>query len=162
MGDQVKKMSLDEAAAAVGQMENFFKAFRRVSDVVAFLRTADQRTRELTDAIGKLEADLAAKADEHTQAMTAQSEALAAIKKKIDRAEAALRGIEEAANEQTAAAEAKVKAIKDKAAEAAAEAKAAQEAADAHLAETLAEAEEAEGRVAKAKEQLAAMMAAGG
>lgn len=162
MSDQAKEMTLDEAAAAVGQMENFFKAFRRVSDVVAFLRTAEQRKKELETAINKLDADLAEKGRQHTQVVTAQDEVLAALKKKIDKAETALRGIEAAAEEQTLAAEARVKAVENRAVQAAEEAKAAQEAADAHLAETLAAADEAETRVAKAKEALAAMMAAGG
>jgi DNA repair exonuclease SbcCD ATPase subunit len=156
-----KDITTDDAMAALGQMANFFKAFRRVEDVVQYMHTAEGRMKEIAGGIDKLEADLAEKARQHTQVVTAQDEVLSALKKKIKKAEEALTGIEEAANEQTAAAEAKVAAIEARAVEAAAEAKAAQEAADVQLAETLAAADEAEARVQKAKEALAAMMAAG-
>jgi chromosome segregation ATPase len=162
MADTNPEMTLDDAANAVGQMENFFKAFRRVSDVVRFLQTAEGRKKELTGAISGLEDALADAGREHTEKLTAMKAEHEAEQKKVDKAKVVLKQIEAEAAEKTVEAEASVERIKANATQAAEEARAAQAAADAHLAETLAEAEEAEARVVKAKEALAAMMAAGG
>ena len=157
-----KDITTDDAMAALGQMANFFKAFRRVEDVVQFMHTAEGRKKELESANAKLEADLAEQSRQHTQVVTAQDEVLTALKKKIEKAKDALKHVEEEAERKTSEAEAKVKEIEVRAGAALADMGEAQAAADAHLAETLAAAEEAETRVQKAKEALAAMMAAGG
>lgn len=162
MADTTKEMTLDEAANAVGQMENFFKAFRRVSDLVVFLRTAEGRKKELTDAISKLEVSLADAGEDHAEKLAALKDERAAEQKKVDKAKAAFKQLEAEAEVKTAEIEADLARFKAAAEQAVAEAEAAQKAADAKLAETLAEADLAEDRVVKAKEALAAMMAAGG
>jgi chromosome segregation ATPase len=50
-----KEITLDDAVAALGQMANFFKAFRRVEDLVEFIKTAEQRKKELGAQIKALE-----------------------------------------------------------------------------------------------------------
>lgn len=157
-----KEMTLDEAVAAVGQMENFFKAFRRVSDLVGFLQTAEGRRKELTAAISKLEDALADAGRQHTDKMTGMKAEHEALKKRIDKAKDVLKQIEADAEERTAKIEAEQQALVEQG-HAKMEALEAQLAGvESLIAERAAEAEEVEARVAKAKETLAAMMAAGG
>lgn len=162
MTEPTKDMTLDDAANAVGQMENFFKAFRRVSDLVQFLRGAEQHKKELAADVETLEtARTVALAAAKDQREDADGE-FKALTKKIAKARETVKQIEDEAEHKIAEAEAKLEGVKAKAEQVYAEAVAAQSAADAKLAETLAEAELAEDRIVKAKAALAAMMAAGG
>lgn len=162
MTEPTKDMTLDDAANAVGQMENFFKAFRRVSDLVQFLRGAEQHKKELAADVETLEAArTAALAAAKDQREDADGE-FKALTKKIAKARETVKQIEDEAEHKIAEAEAEIKRLNTAAAEAKFDADAAQAAADTKLAETLAEAELAEDRIVKAKAALAAMMAAGG
>ena len=162
MTEPTKDMTLDDAANAGGQMENFFKAFRRVSDLVQFLRRAEQHKKELATEVETLEAArTAALAAAKDQREDADGE-FKALTKKIAKARETVKQIEDEAKRKATEAEAKLEDVKAKAEQVRAEAVAAQNAADAKLAETLTEADLAEDRIVKAKEALAAMMAAGG
>ena len=162
MTEPTKDMTLDDAANAVGQMENFFKAFRRVSDLVQFLRGAEQHKKELAAEVETLEAArTAALAAAKDQREEADGE-FKALTKKIAKARETVKQIEAEAEHKVAEAEAKIKTFEGVVSKQIDEAVAAQKDADTKLAETLAEADLAEDRVVKAKEALAAMMAAGG
>jgi chromosome segregation ATPase len=52
---ETKDVTLDDAVAALGQMSNFFKAFRRAEELVEFMRTGEQRKKELDAQIKALE-----------------------------------------------------------------------------------------------------------
>lgn len=156
-----KEMTLDEAVNAVGQMENFFKAFRRVSDLVLFLQTAEGRRKELTGAISLLEDSLADASRQHTEKLTEMKAEQAALKAKIDKAMDVLKQIEAEGEERTAKIEAENAALIE-------QGNAKMEAVEVQIAaledrvlKLSEEATEAEARVAKAKEALAAMLAAG-
>lgn len=162
MSDPINDMTLDEAANAVGQMENFFKAFRRVSDLVKFLQTAEGRRKELTGAISLLEDSLADASRQHTDKLTEMKAEQDALKKKIEKARDTLKQIEDEAEERTAKIEAENAALIEQG-HAKVEAVETQIAAlEDRVLKLSEEATEAEARVIKAKEALAAMMAAGG
>lgn len=162
MTEPTKDMTLDDAANAVGQMENFFKAFRRVSDLVQFLRGAEQHKKELAAEVETLEAArTAALAAAKDQREDADGE-FKALTKKIAKARETVKQIEAEAEHKVAEAEAKVAEIIAAGEHEYAEARAAVDAAQAHKAEIEAEAAAAEERLAKARETLAAMAAAGG
>lgn len=160
MTEPTKDMTLDDAANAVGQMENFFKAFRRVSDLVQFLRGAEQRKKEMATEIEALEARrLAALAAAKAQTEEADGE-FKALTRKLKKTRETVEQIEAEAERKTAEAEAKVAGIE---AEGEGLRRAAGEAIDAALArkdEIEAEAAVAEDRLARARETLAAIAAA--
>lgn len=162
MTEPTKDMTLDDAANAVGQMENFFKAFRRVSDLVQFLRGAEQHKKELAAEVETLEAArTAALAAAKDQREDADGE-FKALTKKIAKARETVKQLGDEAERKTTEAEAKVAEIIAAGEHEYAEARAAVDAAQAHKAEIEAEAAAAEERLAKARETLAAMAAAGG
>lgn len=162
MTEPTKDMTLDDAANAVGQMENFFKAFRRVSDLVQFLRGAEQHKKELAADVETLEAArtvaLAAAKDQREDA----DGEFKALTKKIAKARETVKQIEDEAEHKIAEAEAKVAEIEAEGKQRLLEADAAVLAAQARKAEVEAEAAAAEDRLLKARETLAAMAAAGG
>lgn len=162
MTEPTKDMTLDDAANAVGQMENFFKAFRRVSDLVQFLRGAEQHKKELAAEVETLEAArTAALAAAKDQREDADGE-FKALTKKIAKARETVKQIEDEAEHKIAEAEAKVAEIEAEGKQRLLEADAAVLAAQARKAEVEAEAAAAEDRLLKARETLAAMAAAGG
>ena len=157
MADPNKEMSLDDAANAVGQMENFFKAFRRVSDLVLFLRTADQRKKELEAEVALLETTAQKALSAAAAQRDADGDELKVLTKKITKAKETIKQIEAEAEVRVTQAEAKVAEIEAKGKQRVLEADVAVEAALLRKAEIEAEATAAEERLAKARETLAAM-----
>jgi chromosome segregation ATPase len=131
MADETKDVTLSDAVAALGQMASFFKAFRRIEDLVTFMQTAEQRKAELEASIHRLdtlfvEHDAAVKS--HRAALDAElaeaNDKVKAARTRLAKVEAdEKKAIADAARTSEALAEAAKKQLQDQA-EALAEAEA--------------------------------------
>jgi chromosome segregation ATPase len=159
MTKETKDVTLDDATAALGQMANFFKAFRRVDDLVQFLRTAEQRKAEIEAEVAALEKGRDAFAAQLAGEQAQLAEALTEANRKISAARARLAKIEAEEKQSEAAAALAAEKRAEDATEQAREAAAAQAVAEAELQATREAEAEAQVRLDEIRAKIAGIAA---